>query len=103
MNPMIAQDTALQHYSALRSLLLQNGDFLVAWQKSLADQGLTELERMEFDTLCLEQIFRHATIHRGMDPMGKNMEAANSANVGSTARNGHSSVALETVYSLTGE
>jgi len=64
MNQIAVENTAQEHFSYFRALILENDELFDIWENGIAGAELTVSEEAKFQQLCTEHIFRMLQSHR---------------------------------------
>ena len=70
-----AREVASETYGNFRYLLLENPDLLQVWNKAQSDEPLTELEKQQFDQMCVERVFMQHSVYNRFVALGDMLEA----------------------------
>jgi hypothetical protein len=79
MNQIAVENTAQEHFSYFRALILENDELFDIWQNGMTGAELTDSEETKFRELCTEHLFRMLQSHRmrfRLDPDSQYRSAA---------------------------
>ena len=72
---LTGRDEAYESFGDFRRLLLENPDLMQVWTRGGSDEELTPLEREQFSTLCIDDIYMRVALYNRFNALDLPLEA----------------------------